>query len=186
MTSLLACSSSIDAQSAFPLRIVRPDTPSLETANEGAISILRTPHEPSGTVSYEIRIYESGVATAKRIPEFAEVVLVLSDRGGNLLLEARLDISRTMSNITGMSNQDNQGASNSVSNPKDSRIFKQLQFTIHESLETNTLVNIGRSHVLRTVYQAYRLPQRSIIFQQSAPNAEQNAAGQPAPRPLSK
>jgi hypothetical protein len=156
VSSLLACSSSISAQSPVPLGIVHPDTPSLETANEGAISILRTPDEPSGTVRYEIRFYESGVATAKRLPEFSEIVLVVSDRNGNLFLKARLGM-RTISNLTtGMSNAptmsllDNQVTENSVSNAKDDRIFKQLEFTIHKSLEPNALVNIDRSNVLRS------------------------------------
>jgi hypothetical protein len=186
VTSIVACSFSLNAQSTVPLRIIRPDTPSLEAANDGAMSILRTPHEPSGTVRYEIRFYESGIATAKRLPEFSEVVLVLTDPDGNLVMEARLDISRMMSNLTGMSTLDNQGTPISGSGSKDDRIFTQLEFTIHKSLEPNALVNIGRSHAIRTVYQEYRLPQRSIILQNSAPNAEQGAAGQPATRPLSK
>lgn len=186
VTSIVACSFSINAQSPVPLRVIRPDTPSLETANDGAISILRTPHEPSGTVRYEIRFYESGISTAKCLPEFSEVVLVFTDPNGNLVMEARLDISRTISNVTGITTLDNQGAPISGSSSKDDRIFKQLEFTIHKSLEPNALVNIDRSNVLRSSYQGFRLPQRNITLKDSTPNAEPSAAGEPATRSESK
>jgi hypothetical protein len=144
---LLGCLSiavGADKQSLFPSGEITSETPSIEVAFPGDVFVQRTLNPTSKTVSYEVRIYSSEVTDMRRISSLWEVALVVLDQKGAQLVSTSI-------------------ASSGVSHiPPNKNEFRSFYFTIHESLEATSVVNIGRHNGLRVLFTRYKLPMKSI------------------------
>lgn len=146
LSSLLIISSAIgaDLQVLIPSGELTDDTPSLELAYPDQMFIARTPREHGGVVDYEVRIYAQKAIDIKPSPEFWEVAMVVRDSKGLELVSTTLD------------------AAGSCTIPPNRNEFRVFRFSIHESLERFTVINISRHNGMRVLFTRYRLPLKSI------------------------
>ena len=133
-----------DQQSLFPSGELTAETPSIEAAYPGDVYVQRTIEPSNETVSYEVRIYSADVTDTKRISSLWEVALVVRDQKGTELVSTRIE-SSGVSHI-----------------PPNKNEFRSFYFTVHQSLEATSVVNIGRHNGLRVLFTRYKLPMKSI------------------------
>ncbi len=133
-----------DPQSLFPMGGVTDETPSLESAYPNEVYIARTVESRAGVVHYEVRFYAPELLDAKSFSAMLEVAIVVCDERGAQLLSTHVVIS---------------GASHI---PPSREEFRSFRFSVHESLERTTVINIGRYTGMRVIFTKYRLPLKAI------------------------
>lgn len=109
-------------------------TPSLETAYPNDVYILRTPKATGGIVHYEVRVYAPEVLAVDRLLPMNAVAIVVSDSKGTQLLSTTLVIS---------------GPKHI---PPSKEEFCSFYFSVHDSLEATTAINIGRHTGIREYF----------------------------------
>ncbi len=146
VASLLTVMASIGAelQTLIPSGELTDASPSLEAAYPDQMFIARTPREHGGVLDYEVRIYAPKTLDIKPAPEFCAVAMVVRDAEGSELVSVTLD------------------APGLCTIPPNKNEFRVFRFSIHESLERFTAINLGRHNGMRTLFTRYKLPMKSI------------------------
>jgi len=144
LTSLCTPILGADLQTLIPTGEITAETPSLEAAFPEQMLITRTPRQYGGVIDYEIRVYSDKPGDQKLGDLIGEVAIVVRDSNGDDMFSAHLEVSG-VSTI-----------------PPNKNEFRSFRFSIHESLEQTTAINIGHHNGIRTPFTQYRLPMRSI------------------------
>lgn len=144
LTSLCVPVLGADLQTLIPTGEITAETPSLEAAFPEQMLITRTPRQHGGVIDYEVRVYSEKPGDQKLGNLIWEVAIVVRDSKGADMLSAHLEASG-VSTI-----------------PPNKNEFRSFRFSIHESLEQTTAINIGRHNGIRTPFTRYRLPMKSI------------------------
>lgn len=132
-----------DQLSLTPSGEITPETPSLEAAFPGEMSIQRTAHSGLDTVAYSVEIYAPEAVGPGAYSFLTSAAIVVKDGKGAELLAAPLAVS-------GVGHSSNQIKS------------RTLYFTVHASVEATTVINLGRHDGMRILFTRYKLPLRSI------------------------
>ena len=93
---------------------------------------------------YEVRVYAPELLDGKSLSAMWKVAIVVCDERGTQLLCTHVE-SSGVSHI-----------------PPSREEFRSIRFSVHESLERTTAINIGRSDVMRVWFTKYRLPLKTI------------------------
>ena len=133
-----------DLQSLVPLGGVTDETPSLESAYPNEVYIARTADPNGGAVHYEVRVYAPELLDVKRNSAMLEVAIVVCDERGTKLLSTHVEVSG-VAHI-----------------PPSKEEFRLFSFSVHESLERTTAINIGRYNSMRVLFTKYRLPLKAV------------------------
>jgi len=133
-----------DMVSLLPMGGVTDTTPSLESAYPNEVYISRTAQATGGIVHYQVRVYAPEVLDVSRLPAMWAVAIVVCDPKGTQLLSTSLEVSG-LSHI-----------------PPSKEEFRSFYFSVHESLEPTTSINIGRHSGMRVLFTKYRLPLKTI------------------------
>jgi hypothetical protein len=123
---------------------VTDKTPSLESAYPNEIYIGRTAEPQGGVVHYEVKVYAAELLDVSRMSGWWKVAIVVCDERGTQLLSSRVESS---------------GVS---TNPPSKEQFRSFYFSVHESLERSTAINIGRYTGIRVLFTKYRLPLKTV------------------------
>lgn len=133
-----------ELQYLWPTGGITDETPSLKYAYPNEVYILRTMEPHGGVVHYEVRFYAPELLNNSIPAGMWRIAIVVCYERGTQLLSTQIE-SSGVSHI-----------------PPSNEKFRSIRFSVHESLERTTAVNIGRFIGKRTHSTKYRLPLKSI------------------------
>lgn len=133
-----------DLQTLLPAGEITDETPSLEAAFPDHMFINRIARAHGGMIDYEVRVYSEEPRDHEFDGMMWEVAIVVIDPKGNGVLSASLE------------------AGGISTTPPNKNEFRAFRFSIHESLERTTVINIGRPDGMRVPFTRYKLPLKSI------------------------